>query len=107
MGWHMAEVGTRMCRVVIVAVVLVLGLSGTFVASQNDDDYSESDFLTRIRRLTITGKRAGEGYFRPDGGMLVFQSERESENPFYQIYVLDMETGDSRRISHRLPSSSR
>ena len=99
MGWNMANVGTRMCRVVIVAVVLVLGLSGTFVASQNDDDYSESDFLTRIRRLTITGKRAGEGYFRPDGGMLVFQSERESENPFYQIYVLDMETGDSRRIS--------
>ena len=30
---------------------------------------------------------------------MVFQSEREQGNPFYQIYLLDMETGDTRRIS--------
>jgi Tol biopolymer transport system component len=29
----------------------------------------------------------------------VFQSEREPGNPFYQIYVLDLSSGDTRRIS--------
>lgn len=60
---------------------------------------AERDFLSRIRRLTVEGRRAGEGYWSPDGKRLVFQSERESGNPFYQIYVLDMTTGDVKRIS--------
>jgi Tol biopolymer transport system component len=62
-------------------------------------EYKESDFLTRIRRLTIEGRRAGEGYWSPDGKRLVFQSEREPGNPFYQIYALDLSTGDTKRIS--------
>src|SRR5438067_4280597 len=61
--------------------------------------YQERDFLTRTRRLTVEGKRAGEGYWSPDGKRLVFQSEREPGNPFYQIYVLDLATGDTKRIS--------
>jgi Tol biopolymer transport system component len=56
-------------------------------------------FLERSRQLTFEGMRAGEGYFSPDGSKLVFQSERETGNPFYQIYELDLETGDTRRIS--------
>ena len=56
--------------------------------------YQERDFLSRIRRLTVEGKRAGEGYWSPDGKRLVFQSEREPGNPFYQIYTLDLATGD-------------
>jgi Tol biopolymer transport system component len=60
---------------------------------------SESDFLTRVRRLTYEGKRAGEGYFSADGSKLVFQSERAPGNPFYQIYELDLESGETRRIS--------
>ena len=59
----------------------------------------ERDFLSRIRRLTVEGRRAGEGYWAPDGKRLVFQSEREPGNPFYQIYVLDLGTGDVKRIS--------
>ena len=60
---------------------------------------TERDFLSRIRRLTVEGRRAGEGYWSPDGKRLVFQSEREPGNPFYQIYVLEMSTGDVKRIS--------
>ena len=45
------------------------------------------------------GRRAGEGYWSPDGKRLVFQSEREPGNPFYQIYALDLTTGDTKRIS--------
>src|SRR3954466_15305091 len=61
--------------------------------------YQERDFLSRVRRLTVEGRRAGEGYWSPDGKRLVFQSEREPGNPFYQIYVLDLATGDAKRIS--------
>jgi Tol biopolymer transport system component len=49
--------------------------------------------------LTVEGRRAGEGYWSPDGKKLVFQSEREPGNPFYQIYTVDLTTGDTTRIS--------
>ncbi len=49
--------------------------------------------------MIFEGKRSGEGYFSPDGRALIFQSEREPENPFYQIYLLDLESGDSHRVS--------
>ncbi|HEY6359951.1 MAG TPA: hypothetical protein VIX63_02540, partial [Vicinamibacterales bacterium] len=41
----------------------------------------EQQFLSRVRRLTVEGRRAGEGYWSPDGQRLVFQSEREPGNP--------------------------
>ncbi len=69
------------------------------LTSQQPAAPQERDFLGRIRRLTVDGKRAGEGYWSPDGQRLVFQSEREPGNPFYQIYVLDLRTGDTKRIS--------
>jgi len=60
---------------------------------------SEAVLLSGIRQLTFEGLRAGEGYFSSDGKQMVFQSEREAGNPFYQIYRLDLETGDTERIS--------
>ena len=59
----------------------------------------EAALLSNIRQLTFEGNRSGEGYFSPDGKSLIFQSEREPGNPFYQIYLLDLETGDSHRVS--------
>src|SRR5258706_14813218 len=56
-------------------------------------------FLSNTRQLTFEGKRSGEGYFSADGRTMVFQSEREAGNPFYQIYILDLESGDSTRVS--------
>ena len=61
--------------------------------------YQEQDFLTDIRQLTTEGRRAGEGYWSPDGKRIVFQGEREPGNPFYQIYVLDLASGRTTRIS--------
>ena len=60
---------------------------------------AESPFISNARQLTFEGKRSGEGYFSADGQKMVFQSEREADNPFYQIYTLDMETGDTMRVS--------
>ncbi|QDT09386.1 M28 family peptidase [Planctomycetes bacterium K23_9] len=59
----------------------------------------EAELLTNRRRLTFEGRRAGEGYFSADGRRMVFQSERDPANPFYQIYVTDLETGDIEKVS--------
>ncbi len=56
-------------------------------------------FLSNARQLILEGARSGEGYFSADGKGLIFQSEREPGNPFYQIYWLDLETGDTARLS--------
>src|SRR5438445_12333453 len=82
----------RVLRSVSIAFVLVAPL-----ASQSA--YQERDFLTRVRRLTVEGRRAGEGYWSPDGSRLAVHSERAPGNPFYQIYVLDLMSGDTKRIS--------
>jgi Tol biopolymer transport system component len=66
-------------------------------AEANPQD--EARFLANTRQLIYEGRRSGEGYFSPDGKALIFQSEREPENPFYQIYILDLETGDNHRVS--------
>jgi Tol biopolymer transport system component len=60
---------------------------------------NEATFLSHTRQLIYEGKRSGEGYFHPAGNLLVFQSEREESNPFYQIYLLDLLSGESSRVS--------
>ena len=60
---------------------------------------TEANYVSGIRQLTFEGTRAGEGYFSRDGKQMVFQSEREPGNPFYQIYLLDRESGDVERVS--------
>jgi Tol biopolymer transport system component len=59
----------------------------------------EKEFLKNTRQLIYDGNRSGEGYFSDDGRYLIFQSEKETDNPFYQIYILDFETGDINRVS--------
>ena len=55
--------------------------------------------LGPVRQLTFAGKRSGEGYLSQGGDQMVFQSEREPGNPFYQIYSMDLQTGALRRLS--------
>lgn len=86
-------------RTIAVVATSVWLISPHETVTQEARAWQESDFLARIRRLTVEGRRAGEGYWSPDGRRLVFQSEREPGNPFYQIYVLDLTTGDTTRIS--------
>jgi Tol biopolymer transport system component len=75
---------------------VILALAASAAAAQTSDERS---LLSRVRRLTVEGRRAGESYWSPDGSRIVFQSEREPGNPFYQIYTLDLATGDTTRIS--------
>ncbi len=91
-------------------LLCLLVLSGGFallpsVAAEPDagpeasESTLEDRLLSQVRQLTYAGARAGEGYFSPDGKTLIFQSERDEANPFYQIYALDLETGESWRVS--------
>jgi len=59
----------------------------------------ETRFIHNARQLTFEGRRSGEAYYSPDDKWLIFQSEREKGNPFYQIYILSMKTGDVHRVS--------
>jgi Tol biopolymer transport system component len=85
--------------VACVSVASVISVTLSISSAQSPATSPERDFLSRIRRLTVEGRRAGEGYWSPDGRRLVFQSEREPGNPFYQIYAVDLTTGTTLRIS--------
>lgn len=94
------------------SALLALLISCTSVlpgASAQDDDITATDpaagarleqrLITRARQLTYEGRRAGEGYFSASGRQMIFQSERFPGNPFFQIYLLDMDTGKTKQIS--------
>src|SRR5207244_12668312 len=61
-------------------------------AAAADWQTSEAAHLRNIRQVTHDFVRAGEGYFSPDGKQIIFQAEEQgSGNPFYQIFVMDLE----------------
>src|SRR2546423_2225409 len=61
---------------------------------------SEAAHLTHVKQLTKDFVRAGEGYFSPDGKQIIFQAEeKDSGNPFYQIFTMDLATKKFRRVS--------
>jgi Tol biopolymer transport system component len=65
-----------------------------------DWEKQEGLYLKNIRQLTHDFVRAGEGYFSPDAKQIIFQAEeKDSGNPFYQIFVMDLESRKYRRVS--------
>lgn len=82
-----------------IAVAAPLALVICAVSADTETPDHEAELLTNTRQLIYEGLRSGEGYFSADGTQMVFQSEREPDNPFYQIYLMDLETGDTRRVS--------
>jgi Tol biopolymer transport system component len=79
-----------------IAALLAVAIPRSVAATP---EASEGTFLKNARQLTFSGKRAGEGYFSADGKQLIFQDERDADNPFYQIWILNLETGDSHRVT--------
>ena len=67
--------------------------------SAQSEPSNESKLIKNARQLTFEGKRAGEGYFGADGTKMVFQSERDPSNPFFQIFLLDFEFGEITPVS--------
>lgn len=57
------------------------------------------EFYTSQRQITFEGPKSGEGYFSADGTKMILQSERHPNNPFYQMYILDLKSGKVDRLS--------
>ena len=60
----------------------------------------ESTHLADVKQVTTDFVRAGEGYFSPDGRTVIYQAEeKDTGNPFYQIFTQDLATGRRMRVS--------
>jgi Tol biopolymer transport system component len=69
-------------------------------ADPADWEKAEATHLANIKQVTSGFVRAGEGYFSPDGKQIIFQAEeKDTGNPFYQIFVMDLESGKFHRVS--------
>lgn len=68
------------------------------VRAEDVPDDGEKPYLSNLRQVTQGFPRAGEGYFSPDGTMIVFQAFPIGY-PFYQIYVQPLDKPQPRRIS--------
>jgi len=60
---------------------------------------NEGQLLSNTRQLIEGSLRSGEGYFSADGDRFIYQSETVGDNPFYQIYVLNLTDGSSQKVS--------
>ncbi|MDW8223909.1 MAG: biopolymer transporter Tol [Gemmatales bacterium] len=95
-----------MSRWLSVGLVLVLGWCAgedvpDWVRAQDEPEWvrAEGKCLRNVRQLTHHFERAGEAYFSPDMRYIVFQAEEKGENPFYQIYVMELASGRTWRVS--------
>lgn len=91
---------------VLSSVVVILGMSvlakgrGPASPEVKFSNLSEDPGLIQApRQITFLGPRSGEGYFSRDGKKMIFQSERTDGNPFYQIFLMDLESGKVNMVS--------
>jgi TolB protein len=82
--------------------MIPLFLALTLGAEPTPPDWAkdEAPHLTNVKQLTSDFVRAGEGYFSPDGKKIIFQAEeKDTGNPFYQIFIQDLSNGKYHRVS--------
>ncbi|MBJ81114.1 MAG: hypothetical protein CMH60_07350, partial [Myxococcales bacterium] len=63
------------------------------IQANNQNPISES------YQLTFTGKRSGEAYFDTKSERLIFQAEHLADNPFYQMYTMNIDSGKATLLS--------
>ena len=68
-------------------------------ANASMESNNEDQLLSNTRQLIEGSLRSGEGYFSADGDRFIYQSETVGDNPFYQIYVMNLADGSSRKVS--------
>src|SRR4051794_19159874 len=80
--------------------MMVCLLSLVLMVDGEDWQKQEAVHLTNVRQVTKDFVKAGEGYFSPDAKQIIFQAEeKDTGNPFYQIFTLDLATRKFRRVS--------
>src|SRR3972149_11043100 len=80
-------------------LIMLLFTASAATASdvQHASDNGERAYLQNIKQLTSEGIN-GEAYFSRDMKNIIFQSIR-SDNPYYQIYFMEIDGGNQRLIS--------
>ena len=58
-------------KIILSGALLMLLGPPVFAADKSE---GEAQFLSRVRQLTLEGRRSGEGYFSPDGKKIVSSS---------------------------------
>ncbi len=79
--------------------VAAASYSAPAATSSFSENNNEDLLLTGTRLLIEDSLRSGEGYFSADGERFIYQSESDGDNPFYQIYVMNLADGSSRKVS--------
>ncbi|AZZ36830.1 biopolymer transporter Tol [Bdellovibrio sp. qaytius] len=82
----------KLIRISILPLVAVVYLGADLLSE-------DPKLIQNAKQITFVGAKSGEGYFSADGKKMVFQSEREPNNPFYQMFILDLESGNVQRLS--------
>ena len=85
-------------RPLVLAAIVSLLAAGSLAAERSRGQSIEGKYLANVRQLTSGFVKAGEGYFSPDGGTIVFQAVPQ-DYPFYQIYRQKADGGQPRLIS--------
>lgn len=60
---------------------------------------TKTKLYTDTKQLTFSGTKSGEGYFSLDSSLMIFQSDRDTTNPFYQMYIMNLKNGKTNRVS--------
>ncbi|WP_295623866.1 biopolymer transporter Tol [uncultured Nitrosomonas sp.] len=60
---------------------------------------SAIDFITDEQQLSVKEKRAGEAYYRADAKWMIYQAEVADDNPFYQIFLKNINSGVVQQVS--------
>lgn len=85
-------------RCLAIAAALQCFASAACPAEEPSVAEAEAAHLANIRQVTFLLPRAGEGYFSPDGSLIVYQAYPVGY-PFYQIYVQPVDERTPRLIS--------
>lgn len=95
----------------VFAILVLAACQGPFSKTQSSREIASekasalkqwdapNSILGSEKQLTFVGSKSGEGYFSPDGSKMIFQSERHEGNPFYQMYLMDLKSGQTTQIS--------
>jgi TolB protein len=83
----------------IYVMILVGMLTPVIGQDSNAWQQEEAKNLQNITQVTKEFLRAGESYFAPDMKHIIFQAEERGTNPFYQMFVMNLETGKTWRVS--------
>lgn len=83
-----------MLSLMMLAMVLEAAPKAGKSATAQSAEWAEKEagHLKNIRQVTSGFSKAGEGYFKPDGGGVIFQAAKVGEDD-YQIYTLDLSPG--------------